>query len=92
MVTKSVIVNEVSEELGISKAQAGRVFDSIFGKIKDHVSNGDKVQVPVFGSFEARVRSARNGVNPLTGAPMRIEEHLAPYFKASKVFKKEVNK
>ena len=30
MVTKSVIVNEVSEELGISKAQAGRVFDSIF--------------------------------------------------------------
>ena len=92
MVNKNVIVAEVAEELGISKAQAGRAFDSIFGKIKEHVSEGEKVQIPVFGSFEARIRSARNGVNPLTGAPMRIEEHLAPHFKASKVFKKEVNK
>lgn len=92
MVNKNVIVAEVAEELGIPKAQAGRAFDSIFGKIKDHVSEGEKVQIPVFGSFEARIRSARNGVNPLTGAPMRIEEHLAPHFKASKVFKKEVNK
>lgn len=92
MVNKNVIVAEVAEELGISKAQAGRAFDSIFGKIKDHVSEGEKVQIPVFGSFEARIRSARNGVNPLTGAPMLIEEHLAPHFKASKVFKKEVNK
>ena len=92
MVNKNVIVAEVAEELGISKAQAGRAFDSIFGKIKDHVSEGEKVQIPVFGSFEARIRSARNGVNPLTGAPMHIEEHLAPHFKASKVFKKEVNK
>ena len=71
MVNKNVIVAEVAEELGISKAQAGRAFDSIFGKIKDHVSEGEKVQIPVFGSFE---------------------EHLAPHFKASKVFKKEVNK
>ena len=92
MVNKNVIVAEVAEELGIPKAQAGRAFDSIFGKIKDYVSEGEKVQIPMFGSFEARVRSARNGVNPLTGAPMRIEEHLAPHFKASKVFKKEVNK
>lgn len=92
MVTKKDIVSEVSAELGITKVQAGRVFDSIFGKIKDHVSDGEKVQIIGFGNWEARYRSARNGRNPQNGAPIRIEERLTPVFKPGKVFKEQVNK
>ena len=92
MVTKKDIVSEVSAELGITKVQAGRVFDSIFGKIKDHVSNGEKVQIIGFGNWEARYRSARNGRNPQTGEPIRIEEGFVPVFKPGKAFKEKVNK
>lgn len=91
MVTKSDIVAKVSAELGITKKQANETFDSIFGAITDYVSDGERVQVPMFGSFEARLRSARNGRNPQTGAPVRIEEHFAPHFRASKVFKEKLN-
>lgn len=92
MVTKKDIVSEVSAELGITKVQAGRVFDSIFGKIKDHVSDGEKVQIKDFGNWEARYRSARNGRNPQNGAPIRIKERLTPVFKPGKAFKEQVNK
>ena len=92
MVTKKDIVSEVSAELGITKVQASKALESIFGKIMDHVSNGEKVQIIGFGGWEARYRSARNGRNPQNGEPVRIEERLTPVFKPGKVFKEQVNK
>ena len=92
MVTKKDIVSEVSEELGITKVQASKTLESIFGKIMDHISNGEKVQIIGFGGWEARYRSARNGRNPQTGEPIRIEEGFTPVFKPGKAFKEKVNK
>lgn len=92
MVTKKDIVSEVSAELGITKVEANRTFDTIFKTIMDYVSDGEKVQIIGFGGWEARYRSARNGRNPQNGAPIRIEEHLTPVFKPGKVFKEQVNK
>lgn len=92
MVTKKDIVSEVSAELGITKVQASKTLESIFGKIMDHVSDGEKVQIIGFGGWEARYRSARNGRNPQTGEPIRIEEGFVPVFKPGKAFKEKVNK
>ena len=92
MVTKKDIVSEVSAELGITKVQASKILESIFGKIVNHVSDGEKVQLIGFGSWEARYRSARDGRNPQTGEPIRIEEGFVPVFKPGKAFKEEVNK
>lgn len=92
MVTKKDIVSEVSAELGITKVQASKTLESIFGKIVNHVSNGEKVQIIGFGNWEARYRSARDGRNPQNGEPIRIEERLTPVFKPGKAFKEQVNK
>lgn len=92
MVTKKDIVSEVSAELGITKVQASKTLESIFGKIMDHVSDGEKVQIIGFGGWEARYRSARNGRNPQTGESIRIEEGFVPVFKPGKAFKEKVNK
>lgn len=92
MVTKKDIVSEVSAELGITKVQASKTLESIFGKIIDHVSDGEKVQIKDFGNWEARYRSARQGRNPQTGEPIRIEEGFVPVFKPGKAFKEKVNK
>lgn len=92
MVTKKDIVSEVSAELGITKVEANRTFDTIFKTIMDYVSDGEKVQIKDFGNWEARYRSARNCRNPQTGEPVRIEERLTPVFKPGKAFKEKVNK
>lgn len=92
MVTKKDIVSEVSAELGITKVQASKTLESIFGKIMDHVSDGEKVQIKDFGNWEARYRSARDGRNPQNGEPIRIEEGFVPVFKPGKAFKEKVNK
>lgn len=92
MVTKKDIVSEVSAELGITKVEANRTFDTIFKTIMDYVSDGEKVQIIGFGGWEARYRSARNGRNPQTGEPIRIEEGFTPVFKPGKAFKEQVNK
>lgn len=92
MVTKKDIVSEVSAELGITKVQASKTLESIFGKIMDYVSDGEKVQIKDFGNWEARYRSARNGRNPQNGAPIRIEGGFVPVFKPGKAFKEKVNK
>ena len=92
MVTKKDIVSEVSAELGITKVEANRTFDTIFKTIMDYVSDGEKVQIKDFGNWEARYRPARNGRNPQNGEPIRIEERLTPVFKPGKAFKEKVNK
>lgn len=92
MVTKKDIVSEVSAELGITKVQASKTLESIFGKIVNHVSNGEKVQIIGFGNWEARYRLARNGRNPQNGEPIRIEGGFVPVFKPGKAFKEKVNK
>ena len=92
MVTKKDIVAKVSAELGITKVEANRTFDTIFKTIMDYVSDGEKVQIKDFGNWEARYRSARQGRNPQTGEPIRIEEGFVPVFKPGKAFKEKVNK
>lgn len=43
---------------------------------------GEKVTIPSFGTFEARVRAARQGRNPQTGETIQIKESVAPAFSA----------
>ena len=54
--------------------------------------DGDKVQIIGFGSFETRVRAAREGKNPQTGETVAIPACKVPVFKAGKSLKDAVNK
>jgi DNA-binding protein HU-beta len=54
------------------------------------VSDGDKVTLVGFGSFESRERKAREGRNPKTGDKMEIPATRVPAFSAGKLFKDRV--
>ena len=54
------------------------------------VSEGDKVTLVGFGSFERRHRKEREGRNPKTGDKMVIPETEVPAFSAGKLFKDRV--
>lgn len=87
---KQDLVNIVSQKCQLTKETSKIVVDSMFDSIMAAVSNGDKVSVTGFGSFERTVRSARQGRNPATGESMFIPETASVSFKASQGFKTAV--
>lgn len=92
MVTKSELVSEVSEDLGLTKDVVGRVFNAIVDRIGDHVAEGEKVQITGFGSFSSRILSPRTVPHVTTGQPIYVAEKVVPSFKAGKTFKEKVAK
>lgn len=87
---KKELVDVVAEKTGLSKKDTGMVVDTAIESIVEAMSNGEKVQIVGFGTFEVRQRSARNGRNPQTGEPMVIPATTVPAFKAGKKLKEAV--
>jgi DNA-binding protein HU-beta len=87
---KADLVNAISDKAGVTKKQADSVLTAALDTIIDAVSEGEKVTLVGFGSFEARQRKARNGRNPQTGKALKIPATTVPAFSAGKLFKEEV--
>lgn len=71
-ISKTNLVDSVSVNEGITKADAKRIIDSLFDAVKTEVANGNTVTVVGFGSWTTTHRPARKGRNPQTGAEIDI--------------------
>lgn len=92
MAGKADIVESVFNSVdGLTKKQAGETFDAIFEAVTDFLCDGDRVQVPNFGSFSVRERAARKGRNPATGETITIPASKNVGFKAGTALKEAVN-
>lgn len=92
---KPELVAALAAHLKISKAEAARALDALFGPeglIALELKRGRKVQLSGFGSFEARRRVARTVRNPQTGRAILVKASIAPVFKAGKGLKATVNR
>lgn len=89
---KQELIAIVAEENEISKAQAGRVVDSVFDAIMKSVAKGEGFQLVGFGTFKAVERAAREGRNPATGETIAIPASVTPKFTAGAAFKAAVAK
>ena len=87
---KDEIVETVAEAAQINKAQAERALDAVVDTITFQVAAGRKILIPGLGTFDRRIRAAREGRNPQTGEPMQIEASTTPGFKAAAGFKRAV--
>ena len=70
--SKTELVEFVAAEAGVSKAEAGRVLDAVLAGIQKGLKKDGKVALVGFGTFAAKKRAAREGINPLTKQPMKI--------------------
>lgn len=92
MARKSDIVEGLTSQVeGLSKRQAGEVFDIIFDKVTDLLAQGDRVQIANFGTFSVSDRPERQGRNPQTGEAITIAASKAVRFKPGKALKDAVN-
>lgn len=87
---KGELVDQVAKMASVSKKNADAVITATFEAIMDAVSEGDKVTLVGFGSFERRERKAREGRNPKTGEKMDIPATQVPAFSAGKQFREKV--
>jgi DNA-binding protein HU-beta len=87
---KGELVDEIASRAMVTKKQADAVLSAAVDAIMEAVSEGDKVTLVGFGSFEARERKAREGRNPKTGDKMIIPATKVPAFSAGKLFKEKV--
>ena len=88
---KTELIAAVAEAAGVSKKEATAVVEATFDTIATAMANGDKVQIIGFGTFEARERAEREGLNPQTKEKVMIPASKVPAFKAGKAFKDVVN-
>ena len=84
---KTELVAKVADKAGITKKDADKAVAAVFDSIVAELKKGEKVALIGFGTFETRTRAARNGINPLTKAPIKIAASKSPVFKAGKAFK-----
>ena len=87
---KGELVDAIVARTSANKKIADEVLSAALESIIDAVSEGDKVTLVGFGSFESRERKAREGRNPQTGKTIQIPATTVPAFSAGKAFKDKV--
>ncbi|MEM6423760.1 MAG: HU family DNA-binding protein [Cyanobacteria bacterium P01_H01_bin.119] len=87
---KGELVDKVAEKASVTKKEADAVITAAVESIMEAVSDGEKVTLVGFGSFERRERKEREGRNPKTGDTMVIPATRVPAFSAGKLFKEKV--
>lgn len=87
---KLELVDAVAQSAGLTKAAAQRAVDGLVDHVTKALARGEKVTWTGFGTFEVRMRAARMGRNPQTGAPLHIPAGKTPAFRAGKSLKDAV--
>lgn len=90
---KSELITKVAEKTGFTKKDSEAAVNAFIASIEEALVEGDKVQLIGFGTFETKVRKARQGRNPRKpDETIEIPASTAPVFKAGKALKDAVNK
>ena len=91
--TKSDLIERVARRLPhISKKDTEVVVNTIFDRMTEVLCNGERIEIRGFGSFQVKIREAREGRNPKTGEEVRIPRKRTPFFKVGKELKERIDR
>ena len=89
--SKTELVELVAAEVGLTKADAGRAVEAVLAGIQKGLKEEGKVAFVGFGTFTAKERAAREGINPLTKEAIKIPAKTVASFKAGSKLKDALN-
>lgn len=85
---KAGLIERLTEKLGINKKQAEAMLETVIDTIVEELKAGRRVNIVGFGSFEAKSRHARGGINPQNPTQrIQIPEVTVAKFKTGKTLK-----
>ena len=88
---KQELVEFIAAKAGLTKADATRALDAAIEGITTGLKKEGKVALVGFGTFSAKERAAREGINPLTKEKISIAAKVVPTFKAGSKLKDALN-
>ncbi|KGF20248.1 MULTISPECIES: HU family DNA-binding protein [Micrococcaceae] len=69
---RSELVSAIANNTGQTQTTVNDVLDALFQTVTEQISQGNKVSIPGWMSFERTNRAARQGRNPQTGETIQI--------------------
>jgi len=91
MVKSELVQRIVGQRPHLYQRDVARVVDAMLEEIVPALARGDRVELRGFGIFSVKVRQARTGRNPRTGAMMPVGQKAIPFFKSGEVTRKRLN-
>ena len=88
---KTELIEHLATKHALTKAEAGRILETLIDAVVTTVKKGGAVAIPGFGSFKQHARAARTGVNPSTGDKIKIAAAKLPKFTPGSAFKAAVD-
>jgi integration host factor subunit beta len=91
MIKSELIQRISSQNPHLYQRDIEKIVNAILDEITEALHRGDRVELRGFGSFSAKLRGARQGRNPRTGAAVPVAQKAVPYFKTAKEMRKRLN-
>ena len=88
---KADLIDLLASTHSLSKAESGRILETLLSTIVKTVKKGGSVGIAGFGAFKMQARSARGGYNPATRSKMKIPAVKVPKFTPGTAFRAEVD-
>jgi integration host factor subunit beta len=92
MIKSQLIKRVSSQNPHLFERDIEKVVNAIFDKMVDTLRHGDRVELRGFGAFSVKLREARQGRNPKTGAVIAVGKKAMPYFKTGKEMRARLNR
>lgn len=89
---KAQIIEQISNRIACTKADAERALDVVIDGIVGSVSKGEKVTIAGLGIFSSKEMKAKVARNPKTGEKVDVPARTKVKFAPAKSFKESVNK
>ena len=82
--SKKEFVDAYAKATGETKKRAEELVNAFLETAEEFLVKGENIQFVGWGTFEVKERAAREGRNPSTGAPIKIEAKKVVKFKVGK--------
>jgi DNA-binding protein HU-beta len=90
---KAELAVKLSEKMGLPKKKTEEIIEAMTEQITTELMANNEVTIAGFGTWSARVRASRMGVNPQKPTErIQIPEVRVPKFKAGKTLKDALKK
>ena len=89
--TKEKIIDNIYNQVGLSKNQSRRAVESLLEIIKQTLTKNENLLISGFGKFIVKDKAARKGRNPQTKEDLKLRARKVVVFRTSGVLRKKIN-
>lgn len=87
---KNELISKIATEAESTKKAATQITEAVFEVIGDAIVEGEKIQIPNFGTFSSKETAARVCKNPQTGKKIEVPASRKVCFKPSSILRAAV--